>query len=77
VNTLEKEITIDPPHVKLEEIEKECDDDVQIFSSSEVETNDRLPKLRAQLRTDHISDEERQSLVKICEEFSDTFLFNR
>ena len=73
MNTLEKEIIIDPPHVQLEEIEKECDDTVKIFSSSEVETNNRLSKLRAELRTDHLSDEERQSLVKICEEFSDIF----
>ena len=42
VNTLEKKIIIDPPHVQLEEIENECDDTVQIFSSSEVETDNRL-----------------------------------
>ena len=73
VNTLEKEITIDPPLVELEEIEKESDDAALIFSSSEVETNDRLSKLRTELRTDHLNDEERRSLVKICEEFSDIF----
>ena len=72
VNNIEKEISIDSPRVKLEEIE-ECYDAVLIFSSSEVETNERLSKLRAAIRTDHLSNEERQSLIKICEEFSETF----
>jgi hypothetical protein len=40
VNTLEKEITVDSPHVELEEIEDECDDAFLIFSSSEAKTND-------------------------------------
>jgi hypothetical protein len=74
VNTLEREITIDSPHVELEEIEDECDEAVLMFPSSEVETSDRLSKLRDELRTDHLSNEERICLIKICEEFSDIYL---
>ena len=75
VNTLERDITIDPPHVELEEIEDKCDDAVLMFPSSEVETSHRLSKLRDELRTDHLSNEERNSLIKICEEFNDIFHF--
>ena len=74
VNSLEKEITIDPPLLELEEIEKECDNAVIITSSLEVETNDRLSKLRTELRIDHLSNEERRSVFKICEEFNDILL---
>jgi len=73
VNTLEMDITIDSPHVELEEIEDDCNDAALMFTSSEVETKDRLSKLRDELRTDHLSNVERDSLVKICEEFNDIF----
>jgi hypothetical protein len=72
VNTLVREITIDSPYVELEEI-NECDDAAVIFSSSEVKTNDKISKLWDELRTDHLSNEERHSLVKICEEFNGIF----
>ena len=70
---LERDIKIDSPYVELEGIEDECEDAVLMFASSEVETSDRLSKLRDELRTDHLSNEERDSLVKNCEEFNDIF----
>jgi hypothetical protein len=72
VNTLETEITIDPPYVELEDI-NESEETALIFSSSEVKTNDRISKLHDELRTNHLSNEERLSLIKICEEFNDIF----
>ena len=71
MNTLERDITIDSPHVELEETEDECDDAVLMFSSLEVKISNRLSKLRDELRTDHLSNEKRVSLIKICEEFND------
>ena len=38
-----------------------------------VEVASRLSRLREQLRTDHLNDEERVSLVKICQEYNDIF----
>ena len=73
MNTLERDITIDSPYVKLEGIEDECEDAVLMFPRSEVETSDRFSKLRDELRADHLRNEERNSLVKICEEFNDVF----
>jgi len=73
VNTLERDITINSPLVELEEIGNECDGATLMLPSSEVETKDRLFKLRDELRTDHLSNEERDSLVKIYEEFNDIF----
>ena len=74
VNTLERDITIDPPpHVELEEIGDERDGAALMFPSSDVESKDRLSKLRDELRTDHWSNEEKDSLVKICGEFNDMF----
>ena len=37
-----------------------------------VEVTGRLSRIR-ELRTDHLNDEERVSLVKICEEYHDIF----
>jgi len=44
-----------------------------MLPSAEVKTKDRLSKLQDDLRTHDLSNEERDSLVKICEEFNDTF----
>ena len=71
MNTLERDITIDSPHVEIEEIDDERDGASLIPPRSEVETKDRLSKLRDELRTDHLSNEERDSPVNICEEFND------
>ena len=38
-----------------------------------VEVTGHLSRLREKLRTDHLNDEERLSLVKICEEYHDIF----
>ena len=73
INTLEEDITIDPPLVDLEEIENDPDDTALILSNSVVEDKARLRKLRDELRTDHLNSEERVSLIKICEEFNDVF----
>jgi hypothetical protein len=70
---LEKEVTIDPPHVEVEKMDDECNETVLLLPSSEVQSNDRFSKLRVELRTDHLSNEEKTSLIKICEEFNDIF----
>jgi len=44
-----------------------------LFSNSVVEDGSRLPKLRNELRTDHLNSEERVSFIKICEEYNDVF----
>jgi len=44
-----------------------------MLPSSEVKTKDRLSKLLDELRTHHLSNGERDSLVKNCEEFNDIF----
>ena len=72
VNTLETEITVDSPYVELEEI-NEIEEATLKFSSSDVKTNDRISKLRDELRTNHLSNEEKLSLINICEEFNDIF----
>jgi hypothetical protein len=43
-----------------------------VFSNSIVEDNDRLRKLRHELRKEHLN-EERVSLIKICEEYNGVF----
>jgi len=44
-----------------------------IHTAVPVEVAGRLSRLREQLRTDHLNDEERVSLVRICEEYHDIF----
>ena len=73
VNMLEVDITIDSPHVELEEIENDPDDTALIFSNSVIEDSTRLHKLHDKLRTDHLNSEERVSLIKMCEEYNDVF----
>jgi hypothetical protein len=72
---LEEDITIDVPQVELEEIENDPDDAVLLFSNSIVEGSDRLPKLRDELKIDHLNSEERVSLIKICEEYNDVLTY--
>jgi hypothetical protein len=73
VNTLEEDITLDPPEVLLEEIDDSERAITLIHRAVSVEVAGRLSKLREQLRTDHLNDEERVLLVKICEEYHDIF----
>jgi hypothetical protein len=73
VNTLDEDVTIDPPQVELEEVETDDDETVIIFATLVVEDTNRLSKLRRELRTDHLNGEERVSLIKICEEYNDVF----
>jgi hypothetical protein len=73
INTLEEDVTIESPHVQLEERESTDESAFLIFSSTIVEDESRLSKFRHDLRTDHLNSEERVSLVKICEEYNDVF----
>jgi hypothetical protein len=73
VNTLGEDVEIDPPYVDLQEIEDDYENTVLMFSNSVVEVSSRLSKLRDELRTEHLNNEERISLIKICEEYNDVF----
>ena len=73
VNTLEEDITIDSPHVELEEIGNDHDATIMTCTTAVAEDSKRLSKLREELRVDHLNSEERVSLVKICEEYNDVF----
>jgi hypothetical protein len=73
VNTLEEDVTIDTPLVELEEIEEPVQSEVLIFVTTLVEDEIRLSKLCKELRTDHLSGEERVSSIRICEEYNYVF----
>jgi hypothetical protein len=73
VNTLEEDITIDSPHVELEEIEDDPNDTALIFLNFVNENSTRLRKLHDELRTNYLNSEERVSLIKFCEEYNDIF----
>ena len=73
VNTLEEDITLEPPKVILEEVDDSEEAMTLMPTAVPVEVAGRLSKLREQLRTDHLNDEERVSLVKICEEYHNIF----
>jgi hypothetical protein len=73
INTLEEEITIEPPKIELEELEIDDDSFVRILTATPIEDQGRLSKLREQLRTDHLNSQERVSLIKICDEYNDVF----
>ena len=73
MNALERDITVDYPLVELKEIQDKCDDAALMFPSLEVGNSNRLSELRDELRTDHLSNEEKVSLIEICEEFNDIF----
>jgi hypothetical protein len=73
VNTLGEDDEIDPPHVELREIEDDYDNTVFMFSNSIVQDSSRLSKLHDELRTEHLNNEERVSLILIYEEYNDKF----
>jgi hypothetical protein len=66
------EVKIVAPHVELEEIDESIQAE-DIFVAILVADVSRLSKLRKALRTDHLNDEERLSLIRICEEYNDVF----
>jgi hypothetical protein len=66
LNTLERDVTLDPPQVLLEAVDDSEEETTLIHTAVPVEVAGRLSRLR-ELRTDHLNDEERVSLVKICE----------
>jgi len=47
-----------------------------IHTAVPIEVAGRLSRLRELLRTDHLNDEDRVSLVKICEEYHDIYHFS-
>jgi hypothetical protein len=73
VNTLEQDIILDPPQILLEAVEDNEEAVTVTNTAVPVEVTGRLSKLREELRTDHLNDEVRVSLVKICEEYNDIF----
>jgi len=73
---LEEDITLDPPQVLLETVDDSEEAMTLIHTAVPVEVAGRLSRLREQLRTDHLNDEERVSLVKICEEYHDIIHFS-
>jgi len=66
VNTREDDITLDLPQVLLEAEDDSEEGMTQIHTAVHTEVAGRLSRLREQLRTGHINEEERVSLVKIC-----------
>jgi hypothetical protein len=73
VNTLEEDITLDLPQILLGEIDDNDESMPLIYTAVSVEDSGRLSRLREQPRTDHLNDEERVSLVKLCDEYNDIF----
>jgi hydroxymethylpyrimidine pyrophosphatase-like HAD family hydrolase len=53
-NTLEEDVTIDPPVVNLEETEDECEKTVMTFTAHLVRDNNRLSRLRNEHRYNDI-----------------------
>ena len=76
VNTLEEDITLDPPQVLLEAVDDSEEAIILIHTAAPVKVAGRLSRLREQLRTVHLNDEERVSIVKICEKYHDIFHFS-
>jgi len=74
-NTLEENVSLDPPQVLLEAADDSEEAMTLIHTAIPVEVAGRLSRLREQLRTDHLNNEERVSLVKICEEHLIYFTF--
>jgi hypothetical protein len=72
INILEEDITLDPPQVLLEQID-DSGEAMTLLHIAVLVVTGLLPRSREQLRTDHLNDEERVSLVKICEEYHDIF----
>jgi len=71
VNTLEEDTMIDSLHFEFEETENVCDVSVMKFTTSVIWVTKHLSLLCEALRTNHLNREERVSLIKICEEYSD------
>ena len=74
INTTEKEIEIQTPHVQIEQITKE--NTAELLATAKEE--DSIPKSRTEkikqlLRTEHLNQEEKRAIERISEEYSDTF----
>jgi len=73
VNSMKEDITLDVPQVLLEEVDDNEEAMTLIFTALPLEHTGWLSRLREQLRTDLLNDEEQVSLVKIYEEYNNTF----
>lgn len=73
INILEEDITLDLPQVLLEEVDDNEESMPLIYTAVSVEDTRRSSRLRQQLRTYHLNDEERVSLVKLYQEYNDIF----
>jgi hypothetical protein len=67
----DKEIEITMPTVNLEHCEAETTL-IGTINSQDV-IDDRLRELGGKIRTDHLNDEERRSVLRICEDYNDLF----
>lgn len=75
INTTTKRIEIPIPYVTVEEIQ--VTDTADVLTLQEISQAEpahaRIKRLREQLRTKHLNDEEKKALEIICEDFCDTF----
>jgi len=62
---------IDSLYFELEETENVCDVSVTKFTTSVIWVSKHVSLLCEAFRTNHLNREERVSLIKICEEYSD------
>jgi hypothetical protein len=73
VNLNGSEVTVTLPAIKLEQCETESRHVGTINTRGDVAVGDRSRELGSNIRTDHMNDEERRSLLRICEDYHDIF----
>lgn len=75
LNMNDEEVSVTLPVVNLEECETEVKAiEVDNFiAQGAVTREDRLRELRKRIRTDHLNDQERRSIMNICEYYNDIF----
>ena len=69
LNWTEKDQTVDLPWVDLQSLDEEVGSLTLTFSAV-ANSDERLTKLRNQMWLDHLKNEERATVVKICEEYN-------
>jgi hypothetical protein len=67
------EIEVALPSIKLEHCETQPLNIGILNTQKEIAIENRLRELRKRLRTDHLNNEERGSVLRTCEEFNDIF----
>jgi hypothetical protein len=73
VNTNDEEIKIALPTVKLDPYEVDAAHIRSINTQRAEGTEHRVRELRERVRTDHMTDVERRSIMRICEDYNDIF----